>query len=70
MIYFTRQKSSLISVKHVTLDDFNESDFAICHDLIIVFLDEYPDRIPFDAMKYLIAEANYGGRVTDDFDRR
>lgn len=50
--------------------DFNESDFAICHDLIIVFLDEYPDRIPFDAMKYLIAEANYGGRVTDDFDRR
>ena len=50
--------------------DFNESDFAICHDLIIVFLDEYPDRIPFDAMKYLIAEANYGGRVTDDFDRK
>lgn len=50
--------------------DFNESDFGICHDLIIVFLDEYPDKIPFDAMKYLIAEANYGGRVTDDFDRR
>merc|ERR1711871_220890 len=50
--------------------DFNESDFAICHDLVIVFLDEYPDRVPFDAMKYLIAEANYGGRVTDDFDRR
>ena len=50
--------------------DFNESDFAICHDLIIVFLDEYPDRVPFDAMKYLIAEANYGGRVTDDWDRR
>ena len=50
--------------------DFNESDFAICHDLIIVFLDEYPDRVPFDAMKYLIAEANYGGRVTDDFDRK
>jgi len=50
--------------------DFNESDFAICHDLIIVFLDEYPDRIPYDAMKYLIAEANYGGRVTDDWDRR
>ncbi|CAM9180031.1 unnamed protein product [Ectocarpus fasciculatus] len=50
--------------------DFNESDFAICHDLIIVFLDEYPDKVPYDAMKYLIAEANYGGRVTDDFDRR
>lgn len=50
--------------------DFNESDFSICHDLVIVFLDEYPDKTPFDAMRYLIAEANYGGRVTDDWDRR
>merc|ERR1712070_250512 len=50
--------------------EFNESDFAICHDLIIVFLDEYPDRTPIEAMRYLIAEANYGGRVTDDKDRR
>ena len=50
--------------------DFNESDFAICHDLIIVFLDEYPNKVPYDAMRYLIAEANYGGRITDDFDRR
>lgn len=50
--------------------DFNESDFSICHDLVTVFLDEYPERTPFDAMRYLIAEANYGGRVTDDWDRR
>jgi len=50
--------------------EFNESDFAICHDLIIVFLDEYPDKTPIVAMNYLIAEANYGGRVTDDKDRR
>ena len=27
--------------------EFNESDFSICHDLIIVFLDEYADRTPF-----------------------
>mmetsp|Transcript_21801 Transcript_21801/g.65302 ORF Transcript_21801/g.65302 Transcript_21801/m.65302 type:complete len:674 (-) Transcript_21801:273-2294(-) len=50
--------------------DFNESDHDICHDLIIVFLDEYPDNTPFDAMRYLIAEANYGGRVTEALDRR
>jgi dynein heavy chain len=50
--------------------EFNESDFSICHDLIIVYLDEYVDKTPYDAMRYLIAEANYGGRVTDDWDRR
>mmetsp|Transcript_14531 Transcript_14531/g.44899 ORF Transcript_14531/g.44899 Transcript_14531/m.44899 type:complete len:1962 (-) Transcript_14531:344-6229(-) len=50
--------------------EFNESDYSICHDLIIVFLDEYPDQTPFDAMRYLIAEANYGGRVTDALDRK
>lgn len=50
--------------------EFNESDFSICHDLIIVFLDEYPEHTPFDAICYLVAEANYGGRVTDEWDRR
>lgn len=50
--------------------EFNESDFSICHDIIIVFLDDYPDKTPIDAMRNLIADANYGGRITDDWDRR
>lgn len=37
--------------------------------MLAVLLDEYDD-VPWDALKYLIAEANYGGRITDDFDRR
>ena len=50
--------------------DFNDSDFSICNDILADYLASYKQRTPWDALRYLIAEVNYGGRVTDDFDRR
>jgi dynein heavy chain len=35
----------------------------------MTYLDEY-DETPFEALKFLISQANYGGRVTDELDRR
>ncbi|KAI5104428.1 dynein heavy chain 2, axonemal isoform X1 [Silurus meridionalis] len=48
---------------------FNDSDFEVSENLMSLYLDEY-EEIPWDALKYLIAGVNYGGHVTDDWDRR
>ena len=49
--------------------DFNDSDFEVSELCVRLYLDEY-DETPWDALKYLVSEINYGGRVTDDWDRR
>lgn len=49
--------------------DFNDADFQVSDTLLSIYLDEY-EQTPWDAIKYLIADLNYGGHVTDKWDRR
>ncbi|CAH8511548.1 unnamed protein product [Schistosoma rodhaini] len=49
--------------------EFNDSDFEVSEHLLTNYLGQY-DETPWDALRYLIADINYGGHVTDDWDRR
>lgn len=49
--------------------EFTDGDLRICQSQLRMFLDEY-NNAPYKVLTYTAGHINYGGRVTDDWDRR
>ena len=49
--------------------EFSDSDLETSIKTIEIFINEH-EAVPWEAIGYVIGDINYGGRVTDDHDRR
>lgn len=63
-----------------TAYSFNDSDYQVCEDQLAQYMGKYindlkddkfniAEPVPWDAVRELIGQCNYGGRVTDNSDR-
>jgi len=50
--------------------EFNDSDLETSLEMVKMYLDESPSGVPWETVNYMLSEISYGGRVTDDKDRR
>ena len=49
--------------------EFNDADFDIAMSNLKMSLNDDDNEIPWKSLHFLIGHINYGGRVTDDWDR-
>jgi dynein heavy chain len=49
--------------------EWMDSDFNVSMEQLLLYLDSQPG-VPYGTLRYIVAEVNYGGRVTDDKDVR
>jgi dynein heavy chain len=49
--------------------EWMNSDFATCQSQLMLYLNTQPN-VPYQTLKVIVSEINYGGRVTDDKDVR
>lgn len=49
--------------------EFNDSDLTTSKTVLLMLLNEQ-DKTPWDALLFVTGEINYGGRVTDEWDRK
>jgi dynein heavy chain len=50
--------------------EFNDSDLETSLEMVKMYFDESPSGVPWETVNYMLSEISYGGRVTDDKDRR
>merc|ERR1719421_2080369 len=48
---------------------FTPEDLKVCKQQLMIFVNQY-DEVPYKVLTFLGANINYGGRVTDDKDKR